>query len=149
MIKEFKEFIMGGNMIDLAVGIVIGAAFAAVVNSLVNDIIMPPIGFVLGGVDFSDLFISLDGQEYASLTAAQDAGAATINYGLFFNSIISFLIVGLIIFFIVKAINRMRREEDEVPAAPNTKECPYCLSEIALGASRCPECTSQLAQESG
>jgi len=144
MIKEFKEFIMRGNVLDLAVGIVIGAAFAAIINSLVNDIIMPPIGFLLGGVNFADLFISLDGQEYQSLVAAQDAGAATINYGLFINAIITFLIVAFIIFLIIKGVNRMQREEEEVPAEPTTKECPFCLSEIALEASRCPQCTSQL-----
>ena len=144
MFKEFREFIMNGNMIDLAVGIVIGAAFTAVVNSLVNDIIMPPIGFLMGGVDFTDLFISLDGQEYASLTAAQDAGAATINYGLFINSIIAFLVIGLVIFFIVKAVNRLRRDKEEEPVEPTSQECPYCLTEIPLHAHRCPNCTSQL-----
>ncbi len=144
MIKEFKDFIMRGNVLDLAVGIVIGAAFASVINSLVNDIIMPPIGFMLGGVNFGDLFISLDGQDYASLTAAQDAGAATINYGLFINAIITFLIVSFIIFLIIKSVNNMQRAEVEAPAAPTTKECPFCLSTIALNASRCPHCTSQL-----
>ncbi len=144
MIKEFKDFIMRGSVIDLAIGVVIGAAFAAVVNSLVNDIIMPPIGFLLGGVNFNDLFISLDGQEYASLTVAQEAGAATINYGLFINAIITFLIVSFIIFLIIKSVNSMQRQEEEAPAATTTKECPFCLSEIALEASRCPNCTSQL-----
>jgi large conductance mechanosensitive channel len=144
MIKEFKEFIMRGSVLDLAIGIVIGAAFAAVVNSLVNDIIMPPIGYLLGGVNFNDLFISLDGQDYESLVAAQDAGAATINYGLFINAIIVFLVVAFVIFLIIKAINRVEREEEEAPADPNTKECPFCLSEIALHATRCSHCTSQL-----
>ena len=144
MIKEFKEFIMRGNVLDLAVGIVIGAAFASVINSLVNDIIMPPIGYMLGGVNFNDLFLSLDGQEYASLAAAQEAGAATINYGLFINAIIVFLVVSFVIYLIVKAANRMQSAEEEAPADPTTKECPYCRSEIALAASRCPNCTSQL-----
>lgn len=145
MIQEFREFIQRGSVLDLAIGIVIGAAFAAVINSLVNDIIMPPIGYLLGGVNFSDLFISLDGQEYESLTAAQDAGAATINYGLFINAIIVFLVVSFVIFLIVRQINRMRREDEaEAPAEPDTKECPYCRSEIAIEASRCPQCTSQL-----
>lgn len=145
MIKEFREFIQRGSVLDLAIGIVIGAAFAAVVNSLVNDIIMPPIGYLLGGVNFSDLFISLDGQEYDSLTAAQDAGAATINYGLFINAVIVFLVVAFVIFLIVRQVNRMQREEEaEEPAEPDTKECPYCRSEIAIAATRCPQCTSQL-----
>ncbi len=144
MIKEFKEFIMRGSVLDLAIGIIIGAAFAAVVNSLVNDIIMPPIGYLLGGVNFADLFISLDGQAYDSLVAAQDAGAATINYGLFINAIIVFLVVAFVIFMIIKAVNRAQGEEEETPAEPTTKECPYCLSEIALEATRCPHCTSKL-----
>ena len=145
MLKEFREFIERGNVLDLAIGIVIGAAFAAVINSLVNDIIMPPIGFLLGGVNFADLFISLDGQEYESLTAAQDAGAATINYGLFINAVIVFLVVALVIFLIVRQINRMQREEEaEAPAEPETKDCPYCRTEIAIAATRCPNCTSQL-----
>jgi large conductance mechanosensitive channel len=145
MIQEFREFIQRGSVLDLAIGIVIGAAFAAVVNSLVNDIVMPPIGYLLGGVNFADLFISLDGQEYESLTAAQDAGAATINYGLFINAVIVFLVVAFVIFLIVRMVNRMQREEEaEEPAEPDTKECPYCRSEIAIAATRCPQCTSQL-----
>jgi large conductance mechanosensitive channel len=145
MIQEFREFIQRGSVLDLAIGIVIGAAFAAVINSLVNDIIMPPIGYLLGGVNFSDFFISLDGQEYESLTAAQDAGAATINYGLFINAVIVFLVVAFVIFLIVRQVNRMQREEEAAePAEPDTKECPYCRSEIAIAATRCPQCTSQL-----
>ncbi|HUS94079.1 MAG TPA: large conductance mechanosensitive channel protein MscL [Patescibacteria group bacterium] len=144
MIKEFKEFIMRGSVLDLAIGIVIGAAFAAVVNSLVNDIIMPPIGYLLGGVNFNDLFISLDGQDYASLTVAQDAGAATINYGIFINTLIVFVVVAFILFLIIKAANNMKREEEVAPAEPTTKVCPYCFSEISLEATRCPNCTSQL-----
>lgn len=142
MIKEFVDFIKRGNVLDLAIGIVIGAAFATVVNSLVNDIIMPPIGYAMGGVNFADLFISLDGQAYDSLTAAQDAGAATINYGLFINSIIIFLVVAFVIFLIARAINKQEKEEEA--AAPETKECPYCMAQIPLGATRCPHCTSQL-----
>ncbi len=144
MIKEFKDFIMRGNVMDMAIGIVIGGAFAAIVASLVNDIILPPIGYALGGVNFSDLFIALDGQEYASLVAAQEAGAATINYGNFINAIIIFLIIAFVIYLIVKAINKMQGEKEEAPAEPTTKECPYCHSDIALAASRCPQCTSQL-----
>jgi len=144
MIKEFQEFIMRGSVLDLAIGLVIGAAFAAIVASLVNDIIMPPIGYMLGGVNFNDLFISLDGQEYASLTAAQDAGAATINYGLFINAVIIFLVVAFIVFLIVRAINKLEREGEEAPAESTTKVCAYCFSEISLEATRCPNCTSQL-----
>ncbi len=144
MIKEFKEFIMRGSVLDLAIGIVIGAAFAAVVNSLVNDIIMPPIGYLLGGVNFNDLFISLDGQDYASLTAAQDAGAATINYGIFINTLIIFVIVAFILFLIIKAANNMKRDEETTPTKPTTKACLYCFSEISLEATRCPNCTSKL-----
>jgi large conductance mechanosensitive channel len=144
MLQEFREFIQRGSVLDLAIGIVIGAAFAAVINSLVNDIIMPPIGYLLGGVNFSDLFISLDGQEYASLTAAQDAGAATINYGLFINAVIVFLVVAFVIFLIVRQINRMQKEEETEEPEPDTKECPFCRSEIAIAATRCPQCTSQL-----
>ena len=144
MVNEFKAFILRGSVLDLAVGIVIGAAFAAVVASLVNDIIMPPIGYLLGGVNFEELFISLDGQDYASLTAAQDAGAATINYGLFINAVIIFLVVAFIIFLIIKAANKMQHAEEEAAAEPTTKPCPYCFSEISLEATRCPNCTSQL-----
>ena len=144
MLNEFKKFIMRGNVLDLAVGIVIGAAFASIVNSLVNDIIMPPIGYMLRGVNFSDLYISLDGQQYESLTAAQDAGAATINYGLFINNVITFLLVAFVVFIIIKAANELYPPKEAAPAAPKTKECPYCRTEIAHNASRCPNCTSQL-----
>jgi len=127
MIKEFRAFIMRGNVIDLAVGVIIGVAFGAVVSSLVNDVIMPPIGYVLGGVNFSDLFIALNGQSYPSLQAAQDAGAATINYGLFINAVINFLIVALVVFLLVRAVNgmmnRFKKEEAAAPpAAPSTEE---------------------------
>lgn len=142
MWKEFKEFAMRGNMLDLAIGIVIGAAFGAVVNSLVKDIIMPPIGKLLGNVNFSDLFINLTSTPYPSLKAAQDAGAATINYGVFFNTVINFVVVAFALFLIIKAINAMRRPS--APPAPNTKKCPYCLTEVPLAATRCPACTSEL-----
>ena len=145
MLKEFKEFALRGNLIDMAVGIIIGAAFTSVVNSLVNDILMPPIGMIFGGVDFSNLFISLDSQAYDSLTMAQEAGAATINYGLFVNQLIVFLITALAVFLLVRAVNRLRRPQPEPePAAPDTRECPYCFTNILVKASRCPNCTSQL-----
>jgi large conductance mechanosensitive channel len=145
MVKEFKEFVMRGSVLDLAVGIIIGAAFTAVVTSFVDDILMPPIGMLLGGVNFSDLFISLDGVDYASLAAAEEAGAATINYGLFIMALIDFLIVAFVLFLIIRQVNRMRAaQEEEAPAAPTTKACPYCRMEIDLEASRCPHCTSEL-----
>lgn len=146
MIKEFKEFVMRGSVLDLAVGIIIGAAFTAVITSFVDDILMPPIGMLLGGVDFSNLYISLDGSTYESLAAAQLAGAPTINYGLFIMALIDFLIVALVLFLIIRQVNKARavKVEEETAAEPTTKECPFCRSEIALGASRCPQCTSQL-----
>jgi large conductance mechanosensitive channel len=144
MLKEFKDFIMRGNVLDLAVGIVIGAAFTAIVTSFVNDVLMPPVGLLLGGVDFANLFIALDGADYASLAAAQEAGAATLNYGLFINALINFLIVAFVIFQIVRAVNRMQQPEEVVEEAPSTKDCPFCKTTIALDASRCPNCTSQL-----
>lgn len=147
MIKEFKEFAMRGNVMDMAVGIIIGAAFSAIINSLVNDVIMPPIGLLLGNVDFANLFLLLNpgspGPPYASLADAQAAGAVTINYGVFVNALISFLIVAWVVFMIVRSMNRMRREE-EAPAEPTTKECPYCLSTIPIKAVRCAHCTSEL-----
>jgi large conductance mechanosensitive channel len=147
MLKEFKEFIMRGNVVDMAVGIIIGAAFATVVQSLVNDILMPPIGFLLGGVDLSNLFITLGPGSYGTLAEAQEAGAATINYGLFINSLVSFLIVALAVFLVVKATNRLQREEKTAPAEPTTQECPECLSEIPIDARRCAFCTVALAAE--
>jgi large conductance mechanosensitive channel len=144
MIKEFQEFINRGSVLDLAVGIIIGTAFKDIINSLVNDIIMPPIGLILGQVDFSSLYINLSGTEYETLAAAQEAGAATINYGLFINTIINFLIIAFVVFLIVRQVNRMQREEEAPPAEPTTKECPYCRTEIAIEATRCPNCTSQL-----
>ena len=142
MVKEFKEFILRGNVVDLAIAVVIGAAFTAIINSLVKDIFMPIIGYLLGGVDFTSMFIVLGGGTFVSLKAAQDAGAATINYGVFINAIITFLLVALILFFVVKGINKLKKEP--VPAPPNTKECPHCLTTIPDKATRCPACTSQL-----
>ncbi len=148
MFKEFKEFVMRGNVLDMAVGIVIGGAFSAIVKSLVKDVIMPPVGLLLGGVDFANLFILLkEGSPpppYASLAEAQKAGAVTVNYGAFFNTIISFLIIAFVIFLIVRAINRLKRKEEAPPAAPTTKKCPYCLSTIPIKAIRCAYCTSEL-----
>ncbi len=144
MLKEFKEFALRGNVVDMAIGIVIGAAFGAIVTSLVNDILMPPIGMLLGSVDFTNLFVSLDGQQYASLAAAQEAGAATINYGLFITTIINFVIIAFVIFLLVRWINKLQRQPEEAPAEPTTKECPYCATEIPIKATRCPQCTSEL-----
>jgi len=141
-LKEFKEFAMRGNVLDLAVGIIIGAAFGTIVNSLVNDIIMPPIGQLLGQIDFSSLYINLTGTAYPSLAAAKEAGAATINYGTFINAVINFLIVAFVVFLIVKQFNRLKKEAP--PAPPNTKDCPFCATAIPLAATRCPHCTSEL-----
>jgi large conductance mechanosensitive channel len=143
MFKEFKEFAMRGNVLDMAVGIIIGAAFGKIVSSFVKDVLMPPIGKLLGGIDFSNLFINLGDGAFASLKAAQDAGAATINYGVFFNTVIDFLIVAFAIFLLIRQVNRFTQKEEE-PAEPTTKECPRCLSEIAIKATRCPNCTSEL-----
>ena len=142
MLKEFKEFAMRGNVMDLAIGVIIGGAFGKITTSLVNDIIMPPIGLLLGKVDFSNLFLNLSGGTYASLADAQKAGAATLNYGLFINNVINFLIIALVIFLIVKQINRLQKPQPST--APSTKECPFCLSTIPIKATRCPHCTSQL-----
>ena len=133
---------MKGNVLDMAIGIIIGVAFGAIVTSLVKDIIMPPIGLLLGGVNFTDLFITLDGNQYISLAAAQAAGAPTINYGVFINTIIDFIIVAFVIFLIVRQMNRMKRVSE--PAAATTKECPYCYTQIPIPATRCPNCTSTL-----
>jgi large conductance mechanosensitive channel len=145
MFKEFKEFAMRGNVLDLAVGIIIGAAFGKIVSSLVDDIIMPPIGRLLNHVNFADLFISLNGNHYESLTAAKAAGAPTVNYGLFFNTIINFLIVAFAVFLLVQQVNRWGKKPAPAPAAPTTKDCPYCATAIPIAAKRCPHCTSQLA----
>jgi large conductance mechanosensitive channel len=148
MLKEFKEFAMRGNVVDMAVGIIIGGAFGTIVKSLVADVMMPPLGLLLGGVDFSDLFFTLkDGTTagpYTTLAAAKTAGAVTVSYGLFINAVISFLIVAFAVFLLIKGINQLQRKKEEPPAEPTTKECPYCLSSIAIKASRCPHCTSEL-----
>jgi len=142
MFKEFKEFVMRGNVLDLAVGIVIGAAFGKIVTSLVSDIVMPPIGILLGKVDFKNLFIDLSGKHYSTLEAAQKAGAATINYGLFLTTVVDFLIVAFVIFLVVKQANRMKRQP--APAPATSRECPFCRTAIPIQATRCPNCTSQL-----
>jgi len=145
MLKEFKEFAMRGNVLDMAIGIIIGAAFGKIVTSFVNDILMPPLGLLLGKVDFSSLFINISGKDYPTLAAAREAGAATINYGIFLNTVIDFLLVALAVFLLVKQVNKLKREPAPAPVEPATKECPYCLSVIPVRAVRCPHCTSQLA----
>lgn len=149
MIKEFKEFVLRGNVVDMAVGIIIGAAFSTIVRSLVDDIVMPPIGLILGGVDFSDFFALLKTGSppppYVSLADAQVAGAVTVNYGVFFNNVISFLIVAIVIFLIIRSLNILKREEEAPPLEPTTKECSFCLSTIPIKATRCPHCTSALS----
>ena len=147
MVKEFREFIMRGNVIDLAVGIVIGGAFGTIVASFVDDIIMPPIGYLLGRVDFANLFIDLAGGDHASLTAAREAGAPVIAYGAFINAVIQFLIVAFVIFLVVKAVNRMRRSAEEAEEATE-RECPFCLTSVPVAAKRCPACTSELGPAS-
>jgi large conductance mechanosensitive channel len=149
MIKEFKEFAMRGNVVDMAVGIIIGAAFGTIVTSLVADILMPPIGLLLGNIDFANLFIVLkEGAKasgpYASIAAAKAGGAVTINYGLFINTVISFLIVAFAVFLLIRSINRLKRQEVAPPAVPTTKECPYCISTIPIKATRCSHCASEL-----
>lgn len=141
MFKEFKEFALKGNVLDMAVGIIIGAAFGKIVTSVVNDILMPPLGLLLGKVDFSNLFINLSGHPVASLTAAKAAGAATINYGMFLNNVIDFILVAFAVFLLIKQVNRFRRHPAPMPT---TKECPFCFSTISLKATRCPSCTSQI-----
>ena len=154
MLKEFRDFAMKGNVMDMAVGIIIGGAFGKIVSSLVNDVIMPPIGMLLGKVDFSNLFINLSGEHYASLADAKAAGAATVNYGLFLNTVIDFVIVAFAIFLMVKWVNKMRaaaeareKKPQVAPAAPTTKECPYCLSTIPIKAIRCAHCTADLSDK--
>ena len=141
MLKEFKEFIMRGNVVDLAIAVIIGAAFGKIITSFVEDILMPPIGLALGNVDFSNLFINLSGKDYPSVAAAKAAGAATLNYGIFFNHIINFLIIAFAIFLLIKQLNRMQKP---APAAPATKDCPHCLSAIPLKATKCAHCTAEL-----
>jgi len=141
MLKDFKEFIMRGNVLDMAVGIIIGIAFGAIVNSIVNDIVMPPIGLLLGNVDFANLFVNLSGGTYTSLVEAKKAGAAVIAYGAFINTIINFLLIALVMFILIRMFNRFRKKQE---AAPNTRDCPFCFTSIPLKATRCPNCTSEL-----
>jgi large conductance mechanosensitive channel len=143
MVSAFRKFIAQGNVIDLAVGIVIGAAFGTVVKSFVDDVLMPPIGRATGGVDFKDMFVSLDGRHFPSLEAAKAAGAATVNYGVFINNVITFLIVAFAVFLVVQAYNRVRAKEEAAPA-PTLKDCPFCIQPVPLAATRCPHCTSEL-----
>ncbi len=148
MFKEFKEFAIRGNVIDMAVGIIVGAAFGTIVKSLVDDVIMPPIGLLLGSVDFSNLFAVIKAGKaagpYETLAAAKAAGAVTVNIGVFLNTIISFVIVAFSVFLVIKQINALKRKEVAAPAVPTTKDCPYCLSAVPIKASRCPHCTSDL-----
>lgn len=144
IVQEFKEFIMRGNVVDLAVGVIIGGAFQKIVTSLVNDVIMPVISLITGGIDFTNWFISLDGQSFATLEQAQKAGAATLNYGVFLTNIINFLIMAFVIFMMIKGLNALARKKDKQEEAPKTKKCPYCQSEISIKAVRCPNCTSEL-----
>ncbi|MBW6486844.1 MAG: large conductance mechanosensitive channel protein MscL [Syntrophobacterales bacterium] len=151
MLKEFKEFAIKGNVVDMAVGIIIGAAFGTIVKSLVADIIMPPVGLLLGNVDFANLFIVLKAGTvagpYAVLADAQKAGAVTINYGLFINTMISFIIVAFAVFFLIRGINKLKRQEEAPPAEPTTKECHYCMSTISIKATRCAFCTADLKEK--
>ena len=148
MLKEFREFAVRGNVIDMAVGIIIGGAFGTIVKSIVDDVLMPPIGLLLGNVDFTNLFIVLrEGATpgpYASLVAAKAAAAVTLNYGVFVNTVISFLIVAFSVFLLIRSINRLKREEEAAPPPPSSKDCPFCCSTIALKATRCPQCTAAL-----
>jgi large conductance mechanosensitive channel len=146
MIKEFKEFIMRGNVMDMAVGVIVGGAFNTIVTSLVNDIIMPVISLATGKVDFTNLFFTLDGSKYATLAEAQEAGASVFAYGSFIQNVLQFLIVAFVLFMVIKGMNKLRRQPEEAPAAPTTKICPFCKSEIPIEATRCPHCTSQLEE---
>jgi large conductance mechanosensitive channel len=151
MFKEFRDFALKGNVIDLAVGVIIGSAFTTIVNSLVDDIIMPPIGALLGGVDFKDFFWLIETGDpvgpYPTLAEANEAGAVTINYGMFINHMVTFLIVALVLFLVVRSINRLKKQKEEQPAEPTTKDCRFCKTEIPLAATRCPHCTSELEQD--
>ncbi|TFH30089.1 MAG: large conductance mechanosensitive channel protein MscL [Deltaproteobacteria bacterium] len=148
MLKEFKAFAMRGNVVDMAVGIIIGAAFGVIIGSLVSDVLMPPIGLLMGGVDFSNLFIVLkEGTTmgpYATVAAAKAAGAVTLNYGVFANTVVNFLIVAFAIFFLIRGMNSLKKKEEAAPAAPTTRDCPHCLSTIPIKATRCGHCTSEL-----
>ena len=145
MLREFKTFLMRGNVIDLAIAVILGASFGAVVVSFVNDVLMPPVGLVLGRVSFADLFVSLNRQSYPTLAAAKAAGAPTLNYGVFLNTVINFVIVAFVVFLLVRTINRMAATP-AAPAAPTTKECAFCASQIPIKAKRCPQCTSDLTK---
>lgn len=149
MLKEFKEFAVKGNVVDMAVGIIIGGAFGTIVKSLVSDVIMPPIGMMLGNVDFSQLFLVLKTGgapgPYATLADAQAAGAVTINYGLFFNAVISFVIVAFAVFMLIRSINKLKRAEEAPPTEPTQKDCPHCFTSIPIKATRCPHCTSEIS----
>ena len=148
MLQEFKDFAMRGNVVDMAVGIIIGGAFGTIIKSLVTDVLTPPIGLLLGGVDFTNSFATLkpaaEGAVYGSLSAAQEAGAVTINYGLFLNAMISFIIVAFSVFLLIKAVNKATAEKETAPPPPDTKECPHCLSTIPIKATKCCHCTSQM-----
>ena len=144
MLKEFKEFAMKGNVLDMAVGIIIGGAFGKIITSFVADVLMPPIGLLLGKLDFSSLFLDLSGQGHATLAAATAAGAPTVNYGLFLNTVIDFVIVAFVIFLLIRQVNRLKRKEEAPAGAPSTKDCPYCATAIPIKAVRCPSCTSDL-----
>jgi len=144
MLKEFKEFAMKGNVLDMAVGIIIGGAFGKIISSFVADVLMPPIGLLLGKVDFTSLFINLSDKSYASLAEAKAAGAPTLNYGVFINTLLDFIIVAFVIFLLIKQVNRMRAQPAAAPAAPTTKDCPFCATAIPIKAARCPHCTSEL-----
>ena len=144
MLKEFREFALKGNAVDLAIGVIIGAAFGGIVKSLVDDVLMPPIGKLLGGVDFSNFFLVLGGGTFPTLKAARDAGVATLNYGVFLNTVINFAIVAFVLFLVVRTMNRLKREEPAPAAAPTTKDCPFCASPIPIPAKRCPHCTSNV-----
>ena len=144
MLSDFKKFIVRGNVLDLAVAVIIGGAFGAIVTSLVNDVIMPPIGMALGHVDFKDLFVALNGQSYPTLAAAKTAAAPVIAYGQFLNTVINFLIVAFVVFVVVRQVAKLQHKPAPAPAAPTTKDCPYCYTAIPIPAKRCPNCTSQL-----
>lgn len=144
MLNEFKQFIMRGNILDLAIGVIMGTSFGAIVTSLVNDLIMPPIGKLTGNVDFKDLFLSLNGKHYPTLAAAKAAAAPTVNYGLFFNTVLNFVIVAFVVFLLIKQINRLTGRGGAAHAAASIKECRYCASTIPMRATRCPHCTSEL-----
>jgi len=144
MLKDFREFVMRGNVMDLAIAVIIGGAFGKIVSSLVSDVLMPPLGLLLNGVDFSNLFISLNGQAYATLADAQAAGAPTLNYGNFLSAVIDFLVIALVVFLMVRAVNGLHKRQPAPAPAPTTKECPHCFTAIPIKASRCPNCTSQL-----